>query len=152
MSTEDREALGNWLTLLGGIALFGSLFLAWSHQFSQAFLKLVGRPPAALSPTAWQAYSAADILLALLAVALVGAALVGNRIVRMAAAIAALIGLIFAVHAIIDPPTNAAALFNPAFNVPQLASPGTTAGAGETVAVIALVLALAGLGLSFSAD
>jgi hypothetical protein len=157
VSSEDREALANWLIVVGGVALFVSLFMAWSHQFSAAFLQVFGRPGGAvhgvpLSPTAWQVYSAADILLAVLAVGLVAAAIAGNRVVRRGAAIAAAIGLAFAVHAIIDPPTSATAIFNPAFSVPQLASLGTTAAAGETVAVIALVLALAGLGLSFTAD
>lgn len=157
MSKEDREALANWLIVIGGVALFASLFMAWSHQFSGTFLQVFGRPGGLargvpLSPTAWQVYSAADILLGLLAAGLVAAAIAGNRIARIGAAIAAVIGLSFAVHAIIDPPTTAAAIFNPAFSVPQLASLGTTAGVGETVAVVALVLALCGLGLSFTAD
>ncbi len=152
MSPENREALGNWLIVIGGVLLFASLFVAWSHQFSGAFLKYFGRPPLLSSPTAWQVYSAADILLALLAASLVAAAIAGNRILRVAAAIAASVGLVFVVRAIIDPPTTASAIFNPAFNVPQLTSLGTTAGPGETVAVIALVLSLAGLGLSFSTD
>jgi hypothetical protein len=157
VSSEDREALANWLIVVAGVALFGSLFMAWSHQFSAAFLKVFGRPGgpvhgAPLSPTAWQVYSAADILLAVLALGLVASAIAGSHVVRVAAAIAAAIGLAFAVHAIIDPPTTQTVIFNPAFSVPQLASPGATAAAGETVAVIALVLALGGLGLSFTAD
>jgi hypothetical protein len=157
VSGEDREALANWLIVVGGVALFGSLFMAWSHQFSAAFLQVFGRPGGTvhgvpLSPTAWQVYSAADVLLAVLAAGLVASAIAGSRVVRVGAAIAAAIGLAFAVRAIVDPPTTETAIFNPAFSVPQLASPGTTPAAGETVAVIALVLALGGLGLSFTAD
>jgi hypothetical protein len=157
VSREDREALANWLTALGGVVLFASLFLAWSHQFSAAFLQLFGRPGGPvhgvpLSPTAWQVYSTADVLLALLACSIVAAALAGNRIVRLAALIAAVIGLAFAVHAIVDPPTTTGAIFNPSFSVPQLSALGTSAGIGETVAVIGLLLALGGLALSFTAD
>jgi len=157
MSREDREALANWLIVIGGVALFASLFMAWSHQFSAAFVRAFGRIGGVprgipLSPTAWRVHSAGDILLALLAAGLVAAAIAGNRVVRMGAAIAAVIGLAFAVHAIVDPPTTATAIFNPAFGGPRLAALGTTAGVGETVAVVALVLALGGLGLSFTAD
>ncbi len=144
------------MIVLGAVALFGSLFLAWSHQFSAAFLAefgtsvlLNGVPH---DPTAWQVYSTADVLLALLAGGMVAVALVGSRSVRIVALVAAAIALAFAVHALAAPPTNGANIFNPALSVPQYASPGSTAGGGETVAIIGLLLAIAGLGVSFTAD
>lgn len=157
MSREDREALANWLTAIGGVVLFVSLFMAWSHQFSPSFLQLFGAPAGPghavpLSPNAWQVYSSADVLLALLALGIVAAALAGNRVARVAGLIAAVIGLSFTVHAIIDPPTSVGAVFNPAYNVPQLTSLGTSAGIGETVAVVGLLLALGGLALSLTTD
>jgi len=34
---QPRGFLSDWMIVLGALALFGSLFLAWSHQFSTAF-------------------------------------------------------------------------------------------------------------------
>ncbi len=156
MSRRRREALGDWLTILGALALFASLFLTWSHQFSAAFLSrsvgsdlLRGVPH---DPTAWQLYSAVDVLLALLAGALVAVALVGNRVARMVAMPAAAVGLAFSLHALSRPPTNGANLFDPSLGVPAYASSSPTAGVGETVAIAGLGLALVGLLLSLSAD
>jgi hypothetical protein len=156
LSNKNREVLSDWMIVLGAVALFGSLFLAWSHQFSGAFLAefgtsvlLNGVPH---DPTAWQVYSAADVLLALLAAGLVAAALVGSRTVRMVALVGAAIALAFTIHALSAPPTNGANIFNPALSVPQYASPGSTAGIGETIAIIGLLLGIAGLGVSLAAD
>jgi hypothetical protein len=146
----------DWMIVLGGLALLASLFLTWSHQFSQAFLdafgtadQLTGVPRNA---TAWQVYSSMDVVLALLAVGLLGAALAGNRTVRLVALAAAVVGLVFVLHAMGTPPTNGANIFNPALSVPSFAPTGATAGAGETVAVVGLGVAIAGLGLGFTAD
>ncbi len=94
MNNDRRELIADWLIILGAVGLFGSLFLTWSHQFSATFLaqwgssdQLRGVPH---DPTAWQVYSSADVLLALLSVALVGAALKGGRRVRAGASAAAL--------------------------------------------------------------
>jgi hypothetical protein len=156
LSSKNREVLSDWMIVLGAVALFGSLFLTWSHQFSGAFLAefgtsvlLNGVPH---DPTAWQVYSAADVLLALLAGGMVAVALAGFRTARIVALVAAAIALAFTLHALAAPPTNGANIFNPALSVPQYASPGSTAGVGETVAIIGLLLAIAGLGVSFTAD
>ena len=78
--------------MIGAGALFVSLFLTWSHQFSPGFLaqygssdQLIGVPH---DPTAWQVYSAADVVLTLLAAALVAVALAGSRAARIAALVA----------------------------------------------------------------
>ena len=156
LSKENREVLADWLIVVGAVSLFGSLFFTWSHQFSPTFLLEFGSSDLLRgvphNPTAWQVYSAADVVLALLAAALVAVALVGDRRVRMAATAASAIALGFTLHALSTPPTNGANIFNPAYDVPRYASPGASAGVGETIAVIALVLALAGLAVSFTAD
>jgi hypothetical protein len=156
VSKENREVLSDWTIVLGAAILFASLFLTWSHQFSSAFLGefgtsvlLSGVPH---DPTAWQVYSAADIVLALLALGLALSALFGSHWARRVALVAAVIGLAFVIHAIASPPTNGANIFNPALSVPDYASPGSSAGPGETVAIIGLVIAIAGLGVSFTAD
>src|SRR5690242_14907295 len=104
------------MMLLSGPILFGSLFLTWSHQFSRPFLAQYGGSAALQSvphePTAWQVYSAADVLLALLAAALVGAALRGTRNVRLALVLPLGVALAFTVHALSAPPTNGADIFN----------------------------------------
>ena len=73
------------MVIVGSVGLAASLFLAWSHQFSRAFLaewgssaQLQGIPH---DPTAWQVYSTADVVLAVLA-----AALVAGRAARRAGA------------------------------------------------------------------
>jgi hypothetical protein len=156
LSKENRESASDWLIVIGALGLFGSLFMTWSHQFSAAFLAefgtsvlLNGVPH---NPTAWQVYSAADVALALLAAAMVFVALAGTRGVRALALAAAGIALAFTIHAMAAAPTNGANIFSPSLSVPQYASPGATAGPGETVAIIALVLAIAGLLVSFTAD
>jgi hypothetical protein len=57
------------------------------------------------------------------------------------------VALAFVSHAASVPPTNGVLLVNPA-NVPHYLPRSATSGAGETVAIIALGLAAAGLGLS----
>jgi hypothetical protein len=156
VSKETREAVADWLIVGGAIVLFASLFLTWSHQFSQPFLlqfgssDLLRRVPH--DPTAWQVYSAADVVLTLLVIALVAVAMLGTRPARMLATVAGAVALGFTLHALSSPPTNGANIFHAAYNVPQYASPGATAGVGETVAILGLVLALGGLALSFTAD
>lgn len=156
MSKETREVVADWLIVLGAVVLFASLFLTWSHQFSRLFLLTFGSSDllrgVPRDPTAWQVYSAADAVLALLAIALVAVAMVGTRTIRIAATGASAVALGFTFHALSAPPTNGANIFHAAYSVPQYASPGATAGAGETVAILGLLLALGGLALSFTAD
>jgi hypothetical protein len=156
MSTDRRELVADWLVILGAVGLFVSLFLPWSHQFSAAFLaewgasdQLRGIPH---DPTAWQVYSSTDVLLALLAVALVAVALKGSRRVRVGATAAAAFGLAFTLHALSTPPTNGANIFDPSLSVPNYFPNAPTAGMGETLAVIAIGVSLIGLVVSFTAD
>jgi hypothetical protein len=156
LTSDQRELLADCLIVIGALALFGSLFFTWSHQFSAGFLTRFGSSEVLRgvprNPTAWQVYSAADVLLALLAVALLGVALAGGRRARIGALVAAAFALVFALRALSEPPTNGANVFNPASSVPQLYPSGASAGAGETVAIVGLLLAIAGLALSLRAD
>lgn len=156
MSKENREAVADWLIVVGAGVLFASLFLTWSHQFSRLFLLTFGTSDllrgVPQDPTAWQVYSAADVVLALLAIALVAVAVVGTRPVRVVATAAGAVALGFTLHALSAPPTSGANIFHAAYSVPQYASSGASAGTGETVAILGLLLALVGLALSFTAD
>jgi hypothetical protein len=156
MSRGNEEAAASWLIVLGAALLFASLFLAWSHQLSPVVRSDFGRAPALQGvpsdPTAWQVYSAADVLLTLLAIGLVAAARTGSRSGRQLGMAAAAIALVFVIHALSVPPTNGIDLFNTINNVPHAppATPG--AGPGETLAVLGLLAALAGLALSLVAQ
>ncbi len=139
------------IVIVGALLLFGSLFLIWSHQFSRAVLAqwesspvLAGVPR---SPTGWQVYSAADVLLAVLAVALPIVAFVGRRRARLLTVAASGVALAFVVHALNVPPTNRAAFFQAAIHVPTM----PMAGPGEGVAIVGLGVALAGLLLTLAA-
>jgi hypothetical protein len=156
VSKSTRESVADWLMVLGAVALFGSLFLTWSHQFSAAFLAQFAASGALRGvprdPTAWQLYSVADGLLALLAAGVMAVALRGRRSGRLVLLLGLAIGLAFTLHALSDPPTRGANLFDPSLSAPNYAPNSPTAGFGETVAITGLVLAAAGLGLSLTVD
>jgi hypothetical protein len=156
VNKEQREAIADWLMVLGGAGLLASLFLTWSHQFSAPFLVQFGSSDVLRGvprdPTAWQVYSAADVVLSVLAVGVVAAALFGSRRVRFGALVAAGLGLGFTIHALSKPPTNAPNVFNPALSIPSYFPISATAGVGETIAIAALVVAIVGLIVSFTAD
>ncbi len=149
------HAIADWLTLIAGVALFASLFLTWSHQFSPAIRALAPTLPALQGvppdPTAWQVYSVADALLALLAAALIVVALAGPAAARACVLIAAVLALLFVIHALSVPPTNGVLVTNPA-NPGGYLPRAATSGAGEVVALIALGTGIAGLALSFAPD
>jgi hypothetical protein len=148
--------VADWLMVLGAVALFGSLFLTWSHQFSAAFLARFAASDALRGvphdPTAWQLYSVADGLLALLAAGVLAVALRGRRSGRLVVLLGLAIALAFTLHALSDPPTQGANLFDPSLSAPNYAPNSPMSGSGETVAITGLVLAIAGLGLSFTVE
>jgi hypothetical protein len=154
MTAARRELLADWLTLLGAGVLFISLFFSWSHQFSPSFLAAWGNSAALRGvprdPTAWQVYGIVDLLLALLAVALVLLALIGRRTARLIAFLACILALVFIVHALGHPPTNGTNVFDPTSGAYVHNAPSS--GGGEIVAIGALAVAIGGLGLSFTAD
>jgi hypothetical protein len=152
---ELRGFVADWVVLVSGVVLFGSLFLTWS-RLSPGYLALAGQLQAlqgvATEPTAWQVYTTADVLLAILAFALGVVALMRSRRSRVVALVAAFLALGFVIHAANVPPTNGAAdAFRPSLDVPSYVSPSPSAGAGEAVAIGALLVALAGLGVSLTA-
>jgi hypothetical protein len=151
---ERRERLADWMIVIGAVALFASLFLTWSHQFSPGFLVRFGTASQLADvprdPTAWQVYSAMDVVLA---VALAGVALAGGRAARLCALAAAIVGIVFVAHAVGTPPTNGANIFSPSVaGGPAFQSSSPAAGVGETVALVGLGLAVAGLLVSFTAE
>ena len=154
MSPRRRELFADWLIAFGGVGLLISLFLTWSHQFSPALLALFGSAAQLRGvphdPTAWQVYSAADVILALLAIGLIAVALIGGRRVRLVALVAGALGLAFAAHALGTPPTDGANIFDPALGSYFPNSPHR--GSGEIVAIASLGVALSGLALSFTTD
>jgi hypothetical protein len=156
VSKGKRETVADWLMVLAAPILFTSLFLGWSHQFSVT-VKAQYSATAALqtaprNPTAWQVYSSADVLLALLAAGLLIAALHGGRPARLVVAVGVGIGLAFTLHALAVPPTNGANLFDSTLSPPAYTANSPAAGPGETLALVALGLGLAGLLVSFTAD
>lgn len=156
MSKDDRSVIADWLVLFSAIVLLLSLFLSWS-SLSPAYLALADKLQTLRGvprdPTAWQVYSAADVLLLLLVAALMGVALMGPRKARVWTLVACVVALAFAINAEGSPPTNGAATaLRPGVGVPFEVPPAPTPGPGETAAIIALVGAIAGLGLSLSTD
>ncbi len=142
--------VGRALRLAGAGGLALALFLPWSHQYDAGFLARVGAANPVLSgvprsPDAWQLYTFADVLLALLAAALALSSVVALRLPR--GRVAWLAGLAiaaaFAVHALAVPPTSGVNVFDAARG--DYVSPGASAGPGEWVALAGLILAAGGL-------
>ena len=156
MSRRARGLASDWLLLAGAAGLLGSLFLTWSHQYSRSDLSLpgvhaalAGVPPDA---TAWQVYSAVDVLLAALAFAIAVCALVGRRLMKRIVLVAALGALAVCAHALAVPPTNGVGIVLRGSGPPHALSLAASSGAGETVGLAALAVSLAGLALARSAD
>ena len=151
-----RETISDWLMAIAGPLLLGSLFLTWSHQLSTGFRARFGATAALAGvpadPTAWQVYSGADVLLALVAGGLLAVALWGGRARRVALALALIVALLFVIHALSVPPTNGAVLFDPTLTPPADAANPVSSGTGEVLALGALALGSVGLGLAFTVD
>jgi hypothetical protein len=156
VSKGIREIVSDWLLTLSAPLLLGSLFLTWSHQFSRAFLARWGTTSVLQGiphdPNAWQVYSAADVLLALVAGGLLAVALWGGRVRRLVLTLALLVALAFTVHALGTPPTNGAVVFEPSLNPLAYAPNSPRSGAGEDLALLALALGIGGVALSFTVD
>ncbi len=160
MSDRARARLPAVLIAGGGLGLLGSLFADWRTSPFRNFLFLFGalnRVGGLLQGdrSAWQLYSIADILLAALAVLLVVVAAIDRWQLRAVAVLPTIAGLVFAIRAVVDPPafltvsevfgTNAAAASVPARVVRYFAP---QSGPGETIAIVALAIALSGLALA----
>lgn len=152
MSKGLREAIADWLMVIGAPILLVSLFLPWSHQFSSAFYAQYGHTPALAGvprdPTAWQVYSSADVLLALLAGGLVAVALQGSRHGRVAVLLGLVVAIAFVIHALGTPPTIGANVYDASLG--RYTPNHPTSGAGEVVALVGMLLGGAGVLLSFT--
>jgi hypothetical protein len=153
-----RGTAGRWLSAAGGLVLFLSLLLTWSHQLSPAFERryagsaaLAGVPA---TPDAWQLYSSVDVLLALLSAGVLASALWPGRGWRLmlGLGLGLLVAIAFTLHALAVPPTNGALLGDPRQHPVGYLVDRPRSGTGETVALLALAMALCGLGLSLSDD
>jgi hypothetical protein len=154
VSARAREALADWLMALAAPLLLGSEFLTWSHQVRGQLAARYGTSAALAGvprdPTAWQVYSTVDVLLALVAAGLAAVALWGGRVRRRVLFGGLLLGLAFTAHALAAAPRNGVLVFAPSTG--RYIDPRATAGVGEWVALVALVVGTAGAGLSMSAD
>ena len=140
--------------LAAAAVLLVSLFLVWSHQLSAAIVRRYGSTGTfdgvPRAPDAWQLYTAADVLLALVAAALLVAALWGARSLRIVLVAAVAVAIAFVAHAVAVPPTNGANVFDPSTGT--YVATGASSGPGEPLALAALAVAAAALLLSLSAD
>ncbi len=156
MSKGLRETISDWLMAISGPLLLGSLFLTWSHQLSPGLRTQYGATAALAGvpahPTAWQVYSGADVLLALVAGGLMAVALWGGRARRIALALALVVAVAFVVHALSVPPTNGALVFDPTLTPPGYSANPVSSGGGEVLALVALGLGSLGVALAFTVD
>jgi hypothetical protein len=156
VSKDNGSLFANWVILLSGLLLCVSLFLTWS-QLSPAYVALADKLQALQGvphdPSAWEVYSSADVVLAVLAFALLAVALKGGRRARIATLVACVLALAFAIHAVSVPPTNGAPnAFRPGPGVASYVPPSPAPGAGETMAIIALVGAIGALSVSLTME
>jgi hypothetical protein len=151
-----RETISDWLMAISGPLLLGSLFLTWSHQLSTGVRARYGGTAALAGvpadPTAFQVYSGADVLLAVVAAGLMAVALWGGRARRIALTLALMVALVFVIHAMSVPPTSGALLFDPTLNPPGYTANAVTSGTGEVLALVALGLGGVGVALAFTVD
>jgi hypothetical protein len=137
-----------WLTVIGAAVLFGSLFLTWSHQITPAEHRifrgavLYGVPA---NPDALQVYAIAGEVLGVIALGAVAAGLWGQRRGLALALIAVGVGLAFVIHAQTVPPTNGLLLATGAGQSARYVKDSASAGPGEVVALIGLILCGVGL-------
>jgi hypothetical protein len=154
VSKARRESAADWLMVLGAVVLLASLFATWSHQFSAAFLARWGGTgllaDVPRDPTAWQVYSIAAVLLALVAAGLVAIALAGTPRARVVMLLVIAVAVAFTLHALGHPPTNGVTVFDPRLSSYVPSSP--RAGFGETLALAGLGCGLAGVLFSFATD
>lgn len=136
------------------VLLLVSLFLVWSRQLSPPVVHRYGATGTfdgvPRAPDAWQLYTAADVLLALVAVALLVAALWGDRTLRIVLVAAVAIAIAFVAHAVAVPPSNGADVFDP--RTGAYVATGASSGPGEALALAALAVAVGALLASLRAD
>ena len=136
------------------VRLLVSLFLVWSHQLSPAVVHHYGATGTfdgvPRAPDAWQLYTAADVLLAMVAVALLAAALWGDRTLRIVLVAGIAVAIAFVAHAVAVPPSNGADVFDP--RTGAYVATAASSGPGEALALAALAVAAGALLASLRAD
>jgi hypothetical protein len=137
------------LIVAAGMALFLSLFLGWTQMTLRQLALLavtangsLGR--LSLARDAWVAYAGAAPALTAVAVLVIVTAVLNRRPLILPAGIACLAALVFVILQLSDPPsalTGRAGVALPSSGV----AAHSTSGAGEPVALVALVLACTGM-------
>lgn len=149
MTRRRLELAADWLLIACAVGLVASEFLTWSHQYPRAALTVPGFAVALRGvprdATAWQVYSGADVLIAMLAPALFACALLERPRVRLVMLVLVGGALAFALHALAVPPTNGVDIAIPLAGHSRSLRVLAGAGAGETVAIGVLGVALAAL-------
>jgi hypothetical protein len=158
VSSSAAARAGRFTAGLGAVGLLVSLPLAWSSVpeagwWSYPPLSAIayGPGPRSVTRSAWQLHTLGDVGLCLLVVILAVCALRAGRIGLWLAIAGCLAGLGFTVARIVSPPGAQTGLLagNPSPALRRLnAEIHGTWGAGEIVALVALVLAIAGLVLA----
>ena len=149
MNRPSASLLPRGLTIVAGLALLVSLFLTWTSVSLQQLALLavtangdLGR--LSLSENAWSAYGGGAVALTAVAVLVIATGVLNWRPLVLPAGLGCLAALVFVVVQLGDPPSAL-----PAVSGVALPSSGvrahSMAGAGETVALIGLILA--GIGM-----
>jgi hypothetical protein len=153
--TREVARVGRLVASVPALILFASLFLTWGGNGRANFLVVFGAldriggsfktPP---SENAWQAYWVVALALAVLAALIVVAVFVDRPRVELLAVFTAVLGLGFAIDQIADPPQTALALPTTFVRSAPAGFPhelfGGAPGVGETLATVALVVAIGG--------
>jgi hypothetical protein len=152
MTVNPARLAARALTVAAGLAVFVSLFLAWTRLTLRQLALLavtangsLGRP--SLAHDAWESYAGVASALTALS-ALIVLAAVSNRVrLIRAAALACLAALVFVIVQVGEPPSALPSQGPGAASagLPGHVSAGSVAGAGETLAIIALVAGVVGM-------
>lgn len=149
MNRPRLSLLPRGLTVAAGLAVLVSLFLTWASLSMQQLALLavtangnLGR--LSLSQNAWDAYGGGVAALTAVALLVIATGVLNWRPLVLPAGLACLAALVFVVVQLGDPPSALPALSGVALPSSGVAA-HSTAGAGELVALVALVLA--GIGM-----
>ena len=149
-SRLTRAGLGaRVLTVGAGLALLASLFLTWSRMSLQQLALLavsangdLGR--LSLSVNAWDVYAGVAAALTVVGLLLVATAVLNRLPLVLPAGVACLAALVFVVVQLGDPPSALSGFPGTAVPSTGVVAHSTT-GAGEVIALVALVLAGVGM-------
>jgi hypothetical protein len=149
MKRPSLSLAARGLTVAGGVALLVSLFLTWSGMSLQqlALLAVTANGDLghlSLTLNAWDAYAGVAAALTAVALLVIATGVLDRLALILPAGLVCLAALVFAIVELSDPPSA----LPPSTSValPSSGLPAhSTAGAGEPLAIVALVLA--GIGM-----